>query len=286
VINTLGTFEMYGTYEIAAGEYNFVLQNLISKKFKVDKGGTIRWNGDPIKAKINLSAIYETRPAVLPLIISASPADTSSYTSSQRVKTECVLNMKNELMSPDISFGIRFPDDQNLTSKVGGYLTNADNMNNQIASLLIFGRFSNTNSSSGNFIPTTDILTSQLSNLVSTKNFDLNLANGVGGSLRLFNDRITIDGSINTNDNSTTSNNQQTNASAITGDVNIDYKISKDGRFRAKAFQRNDNNSDLLKRGNNQVEQGLGLFYRIEFDTFGELMRKIFNKEEKGEKAN
>jgi hypothetical protein len=283
-INTLGTFEMYGTYEIAAGEYTFVLQNLISKKFKVDKGGTIRWNGDPLKAKINLSAVYETRPQVLPLIISASPGDTSSYSSSQRVKTECVLNMKNDLMSPDISFGMRFPDDQSLSSKVGGYLANPDNMNNQVASLLVFGRFSNTSSSSGSFIPTTDILTAQLSNLVSTKNFDLNLANGVGGSLRLFNDRITIDGTINTANNSTSTTNQQTNASAITGDVNIDYKISKDGRFRAKAFQRNDNNSDLLKRGNNQVEQGLGLFYRIEFDTFGELWRKIFNKEE--EKAN
>lgn len=284
VINTLGTFEMYGTYEIAAGEYNFVLQNLISKKFKVDKGGTIRWNGDPLKAKINLSAVYETRPQVLPLILSASPGDTSSYSSSQRVKTECVLNMKNDLMSPDITFDMRFPDDQSLSSKVGGYFANVDNMNNQVASLLVFGRFSNTSTSGSNFIPTTDILSVQLSNLVSTKNFDLNLANGVGGSLRLFKDRITIDGSINTADNSTTTNNQQTNASAITGDVNIDYKISKDGRFRAKAFQRNDNNSDLLKRGNNQVEQGIGLFYRIEFDTFGELMRKIFKKKEEENK--
>lgn len=281
VINTLGTFEMYGIYEIAAGEYNFVLQNLISKKFKVDKGGTIRWNGDPLKAKINLSAVYETRPNVWPLIISASPSDTVSYTSTQKVKTECVLNMKNDLMSPDITFGMRFPDDQSLSSKVGGYLANSDNMNNQIASLLVFGRFSNTNNTGNNFIPTTDILAQQLSNLVSTKNFDLNLANGVGGSLRLFNDRMTIDGSINTVNNTTGTSNQQANASAITGDVNIDYKISKDGRFRAKAFQRNDNNSDLLKRGNNQVEQGLGLFYRIEFDTFGELWRKIINKEER-----
>lgn len=282
VINTLGTFEMYGIYEIADGEYNFVLQNLITRKFKVDKGGTIRWNGDPLKAKINLSAVYETRPQVYPLITSASPSDTSTYSSTQRVKTECVLNMKNDLMQPDITFGMRFPEDQSLSSKVGGYLANTDNLNNQVASLLVFGRFSNTGSNTtSNLIPTTGFLTSQLSSLVSTKNFDLNLANGVGGSLRLFNDRITIDGTINTATNSTTTNNtSQTNASSITGDVNIDYKISKDGRFRAKAFQRNDNNSDLLKRGNTQVEQGLGLFYRIEFDTFGELMRKIFKKNE------
>ncbi len=285
VINSLGTFEMYGTYEIAEGEYNFVLQSLISKKFKVDKGGTIRWNGDPLKAKINLSAVYETRPQILPLILSASPSDTNTYSSTQRVKAECVLNMRNELMSPDISFGLRFPEDQSLTTKVGGYLANADNLNNQVASLLVFGRFSNTSTNGNNYIPTTGFLTAQLSNLVSTKNFDLNLDNGVGGSLRLFNDRITIDGSLNTANNSTTSSdNQQAAASSITGDVNIDYKISKDGRFRAKGFQRNDNNSDALKRGNNQLEQGVGLFYRIEFDTFGELWRKIFKKEKDKEK--
>ena len=278
-INTIGNFEMYGNYEITEGEYNFILQNLISKKFKVEKGGTIRWNGDPLKAKIDLSAIYETRPQVSPLILSANSADTNSYTSSQRVKAHCVLNLKNDLMAPDISFGLRFPEDENLSSKVGGYLANQDNLSNQVASLLIFGRFANTGST--NYIPTTGFLASQLSSLVSTKNFDLNLENGVGGSLRLFNDRITIDGNINTNNNNTsTTNNQQANASAITGDVNIEYKISKDGRFRAKGFQRNDINSDLLKRGNSQVEQGVGLFYRIEFDTFSELYQKIFKKKQ------
>jgi translocation and assembly module TamB len=147
---------------------------------------------------------------------------------------------------------------------------------------LVFGRFSNTGSTNNSFVPTTGFLTAQLSSLVSTKNFDLNLANGVGGSLRLFNDRITIDGTINTASSSTTTTTTQTaTASAITGDVNIEYKISKDGRFKAKGFQRNDNSSDVLKRGTNQLEQGVGLFYRIEFDTFGELYRKLFKKAKK-----
>lgn len=278
-INTIGNFEMYGNYEISEGEYNFTLQNLISKKFKVQKGGTIRWNGDPLKAKIDLSAIYETRPQVQPLILSANSADTNSYTSTQRVKAHCMLNLKNDLMAPDISFGLIFPEDENLNSKVSGYLANQDNLSNQVASLLVFGRFANTGNS--NFLPSTGFLASQLSSLVSTKNFDINLENGVGGSLRLFNDRITIDGNINTNNSTLTNiNAQQANASSITGDVNIEYKISKDGRFRAKGFQRNDVNSDLLKRGNSQVEQGVGLFYRIEFDTFKELYQKLFKKKE------
>ena len=273
-INTLGNFEMFGNFEISEGVYNFNIQNIINKKFKIEKGGTIRWNGDPFKAKIDLSAIFETRPSIYPLIVSATN-DTSAYSTTAKILSQCVLYMKNDLLAPDISFGLRFPNDQDVSSKVGGYLANSDNLNNQVASLLVLGKFFNS-SVTNTSIATSGFINAQLSNLISTKNFNLNLDKGVGGSLKLFNDRITIDGSI-ANQNTTTITNN-TNASAITGDVSIEYKISKDGRLKAKAFQRNDNNSDILKRGNSQNEQGLGVFYRIEFDNFKELWEKLSRK--------
>ena len=273
-INTIGNFEMFGNFEISEGVYNFNIQNIINKKFKIEKGGTIRWNGDPFKAKIDLSAVFETRPSIYPLIVSATN-DTSAYSTTTKVLSQCVLYMKNDLLAPDITFGLRFPNDQDVSSKVGGYLANLDNLNNQVASLLVFGRFVNsaTNNTS---IETSGFINAQLSNLISTKNFNLNLDRGVGGSLKLFNERITIDGSIANQTSASTATNS--NASAITGDVSIEYKISKDGRLKAKAFQRNDNNSDILKRGNSQNEQGLGVFYRIEFDNFKELWGKITRK--------
>ena len=274
-INTLGNFEMFGNFEISEGVYNFNIQNIINKKFKIEKGGTIRWNGDPFKAKIDLSAVFETRPSIYPLIVSATN-DTSAYSTSAKVLSQCVLYMKNDLLSPDISFGLRFPNDQDVSSKVGGYLANSDNLNNQVASLLVLGKFVNS-SVTNTSIATSGFINAQLSNLISTKNFNLNLDKGVGGSLKLFNDRITIDGSI-ANQSTTTTTTNNSNASAITGDVSIEYKISKDGRLKAKAFQRNDNNSDILKRGNSQNEQGLGVFYRIEFDNFKELWQKLSRK--------
>jgi hypothetical protein len=273
-INTIGNFEMFGNFEISEGVYNFNIQNIINKKFKIEKGGTIRWNGDPFKAKIDLSAIFEIRPSIYPLIVSATN-DTSAYSTSTKVLSQCVLYMKNDLLAPDITFGLRFPNDQDVSSKVGGYLANSDNLNNQVASLLVFGRFVNS-ASNNTGIETSGFINAQLSNLISTKNFNLNLERGVGGSLKLFNERITIDGSIANQTSASTATN--TNASAITGDVSIEYKISKDGRLKAKAFQRNDNNSDILKRGNSQNEQGLGVFYRIEFDNFKELWGKITRK--------
>ena len=273
-INTIGNFEMFGNFEISEGVYNFNIQNIINKKFKIEKGGTIRWNGDPFKAKIDLSAVFETRPSIYPLIVSATN-DTSAYSTSTKVLSQCVLYMKNDLLAPDITFGLRFPNDQDVSSKVGGYLANTDNLNNQVASLLVFGRFVNSTTNNTS-IATSGFINAQLSNLISTKNFNLNLERGVGGSLKLFNERITIDGSIA--NQTSTSSSTNTNASSITGDVSIEYKISKDGRLKAKAFQRNDNNSDILKRGNSQNEQGLGVFYRIEFDNFKELWGKITRK--------
>ena len=273
-INTIGNFEMFGNFEISEGVYNFNIQNIINKKFKIEKGGTIRWNGDPFKAKIDLSAVFETRPSIYPLIVSATN-DTSAYSTSTKVLSQCVLYMKNDLLAPDITFGLRFPNDQDVSSKVGGYLANTDNLNNQVASLLVFGRFVNSTTNNTS-IATSGFINAQLSNLISTKNFNLNLERGVGGSLKLFNERITIDGSIANQTSASTATNS--NASAITGDVSIEYKISKDGRLKAKAFQRNDNNSDILKRGNSQNEQGLGVFYRIEFDNFKELWGKITRK--------
>jgi hypothetical protein len=289
VINTLGNFEMYGTYEVSEGEYNFTLQNIITKRFKVEKGGTIRWNGDPVNARIDLTAYYETRALLAPLY--ASAGDAANAETNQRALAQCLLFLKNDLMSPDISFDLRFPENENIKSEVGGYLANYDNLNNQVASLLVIGRFTNfstqTASSDNNGIAT-GLLSGQLSHLISTRYFDANLDNGVGGTVRLFNDRITIDGNFATIENQNNANTsgqpttgtQTTNASSITGDVSVEYKISKDGRFRTKAFTRTDNNDDLLKKGSSQTESGLGLFYRIEFDTFGELFRKIFKKKE------
>ncbi|MEI7802633.1 MAG: translocation/assembly module TamB domain-containing protein, partial [Bacteroidota bacterium] len=53
-----GNFNMFGNYVIEKGDYNFTLQNFFNKKFAIDKGSTISWNGDPYQAQIDINAIY------------------------------------------------------------------------------------------------------------------------------------------------------------------------------------------------------------------------------------
>ena len=61
------------------------------------------------------------------------------------------------------------------------------------------------------------------------------------------------------------------------GQLNIDYKLTDDGKLRVKAFNRaNDGNVLDIQKG--LYTQGVGIFYRQEFETFGDLIRKVFRK--------
>ncbi|MBA3899798.1 MAG: translocation/assembly module TamB domain-containing protein, partial [Bacteroidetes bacterium] len=98
-INTLGKFTIFGDFTIEDGDYLFTLMNVINKKFKVEKGGTIKWAGDPYNAKLDMNAIYGLRTSLYDL---GGDIDTTK----RRVPVNVVLAMRNDLMKPDIHFDI------------------------------------------------------------------------------------------------------------------------------------------------------------------------------------
>ena len=86
-------------------------------------------------------------------------------------------------------------------------------------------------------------------------------------STQLFNDRLTINGSVDV------ATNAAVNASDnIVGEFDIDYKITKNGKFRIKTY--NHTNNEMLYE-NAPYTQGLGVIYKEEFNTLGELMETI-----------
>jgi isocitrate dehydrogenase len=54
----------------------------------------------------------------------------------------------------------------------------------------------------------------------------------------------------------------------------VEVKANKDGRIRLKAFNRSNNNS-LINNINSPYTQGVGIFYRQEFNSFKELAHKF-----------
>ncbi len=285
VINSLGDFDMYGLYTISQGDYLFTLQNLINKRFKVDRGGTIRWDGSPYEAKVNLEATYNLRAQINDLYLANNPSDTTKTAERlQRIPVSCKLEMRNSLFKPDITFSLEFPDNRKYESEFAGYLSSPDNVNKEVFSLLVFGRFAGGNllNASSGASAVNELLSNQFSNWASQllyEGLDVNISStaGVGGTLRILNDRVTINGNV-VNANNTNNQGIVQQNPGLTGDVSVEGKLNKPGSIRAKAFNRPPSIGVSGSTQNNQNVQGVGLNYREDFDSFKELWIKLFRR--------
>lgn len=111
---------LYGKYEIEEGSYLFTYRNLINKKFTVDKGGTLTWEGDPYNAEVNMRASYVQPSKLYNLLLAYREELQNSQNRADANKTvniEVVMDMTGSLMSPDIKFGLNLKDQ--LDGRVG-----------------------------------------------------------------------------------------------------------------------------------------------------------------------
>ena len=287
VVSTLGDFEIYGDYVVSEGDYLFTLENVINKKFSVRPGGSISFAGDPYAARVDLAAIYKLKTSLLP--IAELGIDS---TNNKRVPVEVYLEMTNELLAPDIGFDIQLPSvDDNTNSLFANAIQAEQERNRQVFSLLILNSFMPTDGAggTGNIAGTgsAELLSNQLSNWLSqiSREVDIGFNYRPGDevtteevelalSTQLFNDRVTIETNLGVGGQNTYAPEQN---QALVGDFKVEYKISEDGSIRAKVFNES-NDYDLLDNNNAQYTQGVGVFYTEEFNTFGDLIRKIFRR--------
>lgn len=137
---------MVGDYEIESGEYNFSLQNVISKKFEITKGSQIQWNGSPYDARLAVTAAYKLRAAPYDLIEDVLKEDRPLQQSKNRVPVLLYLKLNGSLSAPDISFDISIPEsDPGIRSAVEAKLalirTDQNELNKQVVGLLVLNRF-------------------------------------------------------------------------------------------------------------------------------------------------
>lgn len=298
-ISTLGNFEMFGTYDILDGSYLFTLENVINKKFDIDEGSNIRWSGDPLNADINITATYKQRTSLAAFFPQTQTTSTpgagggssanagTGVDNNKRYPVSCKLFMRDKLLSPDITFGIELPGvSEVIRSQVMGYINNDQELNRQVFSLLLLRTFvtplqlSNPSGvSAGDAVGNnaSELLSNQLNNWLShfTKLFNMGVNYRPGGAqsneeldvnlnTSLFNDKLTIDGNVGVN------NNTQTKTSTLIGDLNINYKLTNDGKIQLKAFNRSNDNFQIATLGG-QFTQGAGIFYREEFNDLNDL---------------
>ncbi len=284
-LDASGTFSLFGQFNITGGAYLFTALDLINKKFYVNNGGTITWNGDPYDALINIEAEYRQKISPAPLMAGRNLTQTVSYPVTDVVSK---LYLKGKLFQPDIRFDLEFPNLQNATSSTNLSDLNAtlqriradqDEVARQVFGLLVLGNFippsfslqgTTGTEAAGNTV--SGLISNQLNNWLSqfggkfqlTLNMEA-LAQGAQNQNRmtvnvkvpLFNDRLMIDGTYD--------------PTLALPNVNVEYSITQDGTFRVKAYSRNANQLYQAPGSSSNLStntMGLGLFYRREFERW------------------
>ncbi len=279
-INTLGKFNMTGDFSVLKGDYNFKYAGLIDKKFTVKQGGSIVWEGDPKRARLNLEAVYSTRanPAVL--------LEASSF--NRNIPVEVGIVLTGNLMNPEPDFIITFPGVSSvLKSDLEYKLSDMTARQNQALSLLSTGSFVNPNSMdagtavAGNLFERASSLVNGIFAEEDSKvNIGFNYTTsgrnpyaetnsqvGVTVSSQI-NDRITVNGQVGVPIGGV-------NESQIVGNLQAEIRLNEENTFKGRVFNR-ENDINFLGEGIGYT-QGIGLSYEVDFDTISELWRKIFS---------
>ncbi|MBS7252428.1 translocation/assembly module TamB domain-containing protein [Flavobacterium branchiicola] len=322
-IDQSGKTTLTGKYEFSDGSYEMNF-NGIKRKFDIQKGSSITWNGEPTMATLNITAIYKVNAAPIDLIgnqIKDRPI-TEQNTYKQKLPFQTLLKMNGELLKPDISFGIVLPEGNydvssnvvDLTqSKLKQLEQDPAEMNKQVFALLILNRFvgenpfasesGGTNAESIARQSVSKILSQQLNNLAGELitgfevNFDLESTEdyttgtmenrtdlNVGVSKKLLDDRLKVTVGSSFAVEGQERANEQ--STNIAGDVALDYQLTKDGRYMLRAYRKNQ--YQVAVEGQ-VIETGIAFIITMSYNKFRELFHrtekeKQMIKEEKARK--
>lgn len=321
-IDPSGKTTLTGRYELETGSYEMNF-NLIKRRFDIKKGSYLLWTGEPTHADINITAVYKIQTAPIDLLINQlstlTPQERNTY--KQKIPFETELKMKGELLKPNITFDIILPEGNNSVSSV--IITNTeaklaqlrqdpDEMNKQVFALLLLGRFigedpfssesGRTTASSLARESASKILSQQLNNLASDliKGFeiDFNLASSedfttgekanktdlnVGLSKKLLNDRLKV--TIGSSFGIEGPEQKNKEANTFAGDISLEYQLSKDGRYKIRAYRKNLYQVALQGQ---VIETGIGFVITMDYNKFEELFhsKKVTVKPKKATKKS
>lgn len=280
-INTLGKFEMYGDFTVWEGSYNFKYGGLIDKKFDVKKYGSIVWDGNPYKATLNLEAVSKN--------ITANPAvliDNASF--NKKIPVEVTIELKGTLTNPEPDFNIYFPNVSSvLRSEIETKLSDKDTRQKQAIYLLSTGGFLSQEGLSQSQITNSlyekagalfgDLFNDKDGKMIvdvtytSADKTSLNQTEGrfVASVTTQINERITINGKVGVPTGGVSE-------TAVVGNFEMQYRVNEDGTLNLRVFNR-ENDINYIGQGIGYT-QGAGLLYEVDFDTFKELVNKIFTR--------
>ncbi len=293
-----GEFFVYGNYNVSGGTYLFTAGEVFVRRFSINQG-TIRWDGPPTNAQLNLEAEYRTR---------ASPTGLPGYSGNEgRIPVRVLLDIGGRVETPRVDLRLARVRDQrnNLVGSqtLDAILNQSERTTEYATSVLLTNTFLLTTesftegqtagtetSSSGNlatagnrlaFNSVSQLVASQLNRYLGAAlpnvdlNFglqgedttDLDLIYGV--ALRLLNERLVIRGEgVYTGEDP--SNRQSPGAQ---GEFVVEVRLTN--RVSVEAFYRR--TGDELTQGQTLTSStGAGISYQSEFPSWRRLIGRAF----------
>ncbi|RAI90122.1 uncharacterized protein DUF490 [Algoriphagus yeomjeoni] len=304
-INPNGRITLSGNYEISGGNYEMSLYNLVSKKFEINQGSRITWNGDPMDANMDIQAIYRVETAASELM-SAQLTGSTNQTQvqyQQKLPFLVYLNVEGELLKPEITFRLDMPENQrgafggNVYSRVLQINEQEDELNKQVFSLLVLNRFFPSTGSDGSNGGAEAIARNSVSQVLSDQmnalsnklfgdsgfqvGFDVDSYQdyqsgsaqnrtdlNINAQQTLFDDRLVVQVGSQMDLEGSTQNSDQPNS--ILANISFEYLLTEDGRWRIRAFRKNQFESII---DGQLIVTGGGLIFNREFNEFSELWK-------------
>ena len=292
-----GQLYLIGAYDLTEGSYDLTLQ-ILKRNFEIRKGSSLIWTGDPMKADLNITAVY-------PVMVDPGSID-NDYKGDRKIPIEVQIIITGNLSSPNITFNVEPSAEvsenvkKDITDQTfwADMQNNPSEMNKQAFALLITNKFITDQTSSGFNIGSSaeqiarqsvsQLLSDQLNNLagdlVKGVNLDLNLNSStdqtagartdlnVGLSKAFLGDRLKI--SVGKNFE-LESKSQTPSSSEVFDNIALDYSLSKDGRYLFRGYRKNQYQSILEGF---IIETGVSFIITADYDLFREIFQKQKNE--------
>jgi translocation and assembly module TamB len=304
-LDPVGKTTLSGKYQVLEGGYDLTINDFIKKEFHIVKGSYVFWSGEIADPYVDLKAIYKVNTSPMDLLQNEISAMQEFQKNKYRntIPFWVYLKMHGNITEPHFSFDIQLPPESKSTlnaainAKLSDLRTDETQMNAQVFALLSLNRFigedplENSNPaslSSASRSSASRVLSKGLGSLSAKyiKGVDLDVglnsyddySSGkeegrtqlqVGLSKKLWSDKLTVH--VGGNVDLEGERAKQNNASEIAGNVNIEYMLSKNGRYRLKLYRENDYENPIVGE---LVKTGVGIIYTRDFNKLIELFSR------------
>jgi hypothetical protein len=279
--------QIFGNYLISEGIYNFSLQQVIRKRFNIRDGSIITFQGDPMAANLDISAIYNLTANIQDL-----DETLLMETANPSIPVNCILKLDGRLQNPAITFDLELPSSNSeMERQVKSFIDTEDMMTRQIIYLLVLNKFYTPDYSRNDYrsnefsAVASSALSAQLSGILSSLTDKVQIGTNIRSrqdgikdtevemllSSRLLNNRLLFNGNFGYKDNTIMTN-------AFVGEFDLEYKLMRNREISLKAY----NHANDLYRYNTKslTRQGVGIMFRKDFATLTDLFTRRKKEDE------